>query len=552
MPETAGAGVGQANSVVVFDTVEYDVIAGPDDATPLVQLVRTAVLQALDIDRLVNHLNRTDDLLYIAACGVAGFVNPKTSGSLSTQVMGLQYKLRTNTGEMGSALLSLGESTRSMLSVVRAAFKDLYSLHEADAVTRLARCESVATKMAESAGKLEGNFQSLVEAAGEVLRLTSETCNLHKQERLPTQQLQLDINAWVESIKAKRAALELQMRKVQALREEAKAGQVTADERVFAQAIVSHIAMAFGGGIPGGLALKMASLKVGSELAAALAETRTIYPVQKEKETETPTEDARRLTEEARKKAYKDETVATARGAAAEPVGAGLADASSSAENAASACAATAATYAKEKAKYLDMLMDLQKQEREALDAMAQNALELGSAKDKEEVEEAAVVSLHHAVATLKQIVVILAEHKWIWTQMAMDCARLAQADLRTDIEGCMQRSREERIEAYTEPGFQVHMLAMAAQWHALQLVAMEYRSAIQTAYVKMGETYTKNPTIEEARQLAPVLGTALAQKVAAEIRLLDERTGQMAVEQQEQATVEQAVAGGRPGAPGV
>jgi hypothetical protein len=319
--------------------------------------------------------------------------------------------------------------------------------------------------------------------------------------------------------------------------------------------------MAFGGGIPGGLALKMASLNVGSELAAALAETRTIYPVQKEKETETPTEDARRLTEEAKKgkdaerakEAYKDETASTARGAAAETVGAGLANASNSAENAASACAATAATYAKEKAKYLDMLMDLQKQEREALDAMAQNALDLGSAKDKEEVEEAVVVSLHHAVVTLKQIVVILAEHKRIWTQMAMDCARLAQADLRTDIEGWMQRPREERIEAYTEPGFQVHMLAIGAQWHALQLVAMEYRSAIQTAYVKMGQTYTKSPTIEEARQLAPVLGTALAQEVAAEIRLLNERTGQMAVEQQEQATViEKAVAGGRPGAYGV
>jgi hypothetical protein len=517
----------QANPVVVFDNVKYDVIAGPDDATPLVQLVRTAVSQTLQINKLVNHLNRTDDLLYIAACGVAGLMHPTTQQALSAQVMGLQYKLRKNTGEMESALLSLGESARNMPSILSGAFKDLYSLHEADAVTRLARCESVAADMAESAGKLESNFQSLVEEAGEVLRLTSEACNLHKEERLPTQQRQLDINARDESIKAKRAELELQMRKVQTLYEEAKAAQATADERVFTQGIVSHIAMAFGGGIPGGLALKMASLKVGSELAAALAETRTIHPALKEEEeTETP------------KKTYEHETASTARAAAAETVGTGLADASSSAENAASACAATAATYAKEKSKYLEILIDLQKQEREALDAMARNALELGSAKDKEQVEEAAIVSLHHTVVTLKQIVVILAEHKRIWTQMAMDCARLAQADLRADIERWMQRSREERIEAYTEPSFQVQLLAIAAQWHALQLVAREYRSAIQTAYVKMGQTYTKNPTIEEARQLAPVLGTALAQEIAAEIRLLHERTGQLGVEQQELATI--------------
>lgn len=552
MSETATPGADQTNPVVVFDNVKYDVIAGPDDATPLVQLVRTAVLQTLEIDKLVNHLNRTDDLLYIAACGVAGLMHPTTRQALSAQVMNLQYKLRTSTGEIETALLSFGECARNTLSILRGAFKDLYSLHEADAVTRLARCESVATRMAESAGGLESSFQSLGEQAGAVLQLTSETCNRHKQERLPTQQRQLDISARDQSIKAKRAELELQMRKVKALHEEATAAQTTVDERVFTQAIVSHITMAFGGGILGGLALKAAWLKAGSELAAALKEMRTIYPAQKEV-AETPTEDAPPLTEEAKKEkdaetarqAYEEATAPTVRGAAAESVGAGFADAGSSTEETASTCSAIAATYAKAKSRYLDMLIDLQQQECEALEAMAQDALELGAAKDNEEVERVAVVSLHHAVATLKQIVVILAGHKQIFTQIAMNCARVAQADLRTDIEGYMQRPREERIEAYTERGFLVHMLTAAAQWHALQLVTKEYRSAIQNAYKRMGETYTKNPTIEEGRQLAAVLGAALAQEVAAEVRLLNERAGQMAVEQQEQATtIEQAVTG--------
>ncbi len=556
MSETATPGADQTNPVVVFDNVKYDVIAGPDDATPLVQLVRTAVLQTLEIDKLVNHLNRTDDLLYIAACGVAGLMHPTTQQALSAQVMNLQYKLRTNTGEIETALLSFGESARNMLSILRGAFKDLYSLHEADAVTRLARCESVATKMAESAGGLEGTFQSLVEQAGAVLQLTSETCNRHKQDRLPMQQRQLDINARDQGIKAKRAELELQMMTVKTLYEKAKAAQTAADERAFTQAIVSHITVAFGGGILDGLALKTASLKAGSELAAALIEMRTIYPAQKE-EAETPTEDAPPLTEEAKKeknaeaarKAYEEVTASTARGAAAESVGAGLADEGSSTEEMASACSAIAATYAKEKSRYLDMLIDLQEQECEALDAMAQDALELGAAKDNEDLGQAAVVSLHHAVATLKQIVVILAKHKQIFTQIAMNCARGAQADLRTDIERYMWRPREERIAAYTERVFLVHMLTTAAQWHALQLVAKEYRSAIQSAYKSMGETYTRNPTIEEGCQLAAVLGAALAQEVAAEVRLLNERAGQMAVKRHEQATaIEPAVTGGASG----
>jgi hypothetical protein len=115
-----------------------------------------------------------------------------------------------------------------------------------------------------------------------------------------------------------------------------------------------------------------------------------------------------------------------------------------------------------------------------------------------------------------------------------------------------MQKSRVKRIEAYTERGFQVHMLAVAAQWHVLHVIANEYRSAIQTAYVKMGETYRKNPTIDEARRLAPILGTALAEEVAAEIRVLGERIGQMGIEQQEQATgIEQATAERPPGTSG-
>src|SRR5215471_18097334 len=119
---------------------KYDVVEGPSDTSGVVQVAKDNVLQQLEIGKLVKNLNRTDDLLHIAACGVAGFVNPQTSKSLSAQVMDLQYKLRTNTGEMASALLEFGESSKNMLPILRGAFKDLYSLYELDAVTRLQDC----------------------------------------------------------------------------------------------------------------------------------------------------------------------------------------------------------------------------------------------------------------------------------------------------------------------------------------------------------------------------------------------------------------------------
>jgi hypothetical protein len=373
--------------------------------------------------------------------------------------------------------------------------------------------------MVESAGELEVDFQSLIEEAGAILRLTSETCKLHQQERLAAQQRQFDINARDESIEAKRAALELQMGKVQALREKVKGTRARGDEREFTQAIVSHVAMVFGGEIPGGFPLDMVSLKVGSELSAALEETRTVYSGRTGEEIETPTANIRQqIEEEKREKDAETPKEACQDEKASAPEG--------EAQDAKSAYADIDATYAREKAKYLDMLMDLAMQEREALDAMARDALELGAAVDQEEVEKAAVVSMHYAVFTLKQIATMLAEQKRIWTKVTMDCARLLQVDLRADIEDCMQRSREERIEAYSKPGFKVRILTVAAQWRTLDWLAEEHQSAIQAAYVKMGHTYAKNPTIEEARRLAPVLSAALAQRIAAEIKLLNERHG--------------------------
>lgn len=493
---TASSGADQANPVVVFDNVEYDVIAGPDDTTALVQSVRAAVLQSLQIDRLVYCLNRTDDLLYVAACGVAGLLHPPTQQAMSAEVMGLQYKLRAYTGEIGAALLCFAESARNMLLILRGAFKDLYSLHEDDALARLARCEGITTKLAESVGKLEGIFQALVEEAGPVLRLAAETYNLRRKERLPAQRRQIDINARYENIRAKRAELDMQMKKVQTLYEEAQTGQATTDDETPAQTFAGLMTRAVGGGIRGGLAFEMAALKAGSELAAAMAEMRTVS-AQKVDEFETRAAERRPSTHDTKKEIdaeavnkEEDQTRSTSWGIAAE-------------------------NYAKEKSGYLQMLKDLQKLEREALDAMAQDALGMGSETGDEEVEEAAVVSLNHAVVTLKQIVAILAEQKQIWSQEATNCARLVQANLRADVQACMQRPRKERIEAYTQLGFQVHMLAAAAQWHALQLVAMEYRRAVQEAYVKMGQTYQKNPTIGEARSVALAVGTAIAEDVA-------------------------------------
>ena len=187
--------VSPPSPVILFDGKTYNVIDGPDDNSPLVQVAHDQILQPLEIDKLVRNLHRTDGLLHIAACGVAGFLNPESGKSLSAQVMGLQYKLRDKTGEMGAALLSFGEAASQMTPILKGAFKDLYGFYEADCVGRLTRCETVATSMATTAATLKGTFKGLADEAQKIAEDTTQTRDLRRKAKEAAQTRQKEIAA---------------------------------------------------------------------------------------------------------------------------------------------------------------------------------------------------------------------------------------------------------------------------------------------------------------------------------------------------------------------
>jgi hypothetical protein len=148
--------------------------------------------------------------------------------------------------------------------------------------------------------------------------------------------------------------------------------------------------------------------------------------------------------------------------------------------------------------------------------------------KGNEQLEQASVESLHIAVGVLRYLVVILQDVTQFWTQMAAACRRLASDELRTDISVYMKRSREERIKEYSAPDFMLRMLTVAAQWHALKLVASEYRVAVTDVFTKLGETYKQNLPIQEARAEAKRLAALLDADVQKEIQKSNEARAQM------------------------
>lgn len=611
----------QTNSLIELDTINYDVIAGPSASTPLVQAAREQILQTIEIEKLVRNLSRTDDLLHIAACGVAGFLNPDSKKSLSSQVMNLQYKLRKNTGEMGSALLLFGESAGNMLPILRGAFKFLYELHEDDCITRLARCEEVAKKMAATSSTLKNTFEGLAEETQKIAEDTTQTRDLRESARQASVKRQTEIEAQDALRQSQKKSLAEQIPQVKGWYEEAKAAQTTADGRMFTMAIVGSITKAFGDGLAAGLQFKAAPAIAGAQLASAIASkaipppdpkdkpktakskktsevlsTQAAYRVAKETLTqaeasyetaqksaakaqtalddlEAPFIEAREEFEAAKKAKPKDakgkkdlqakkdtyeelkgpydeaeealeeantkETEANdalvaakekEKNAKAEKeeadasaplagVAAGLSSAGASAQDTSSAYAEIAANYGKEKTKYLDMLMDLQKQEREALGEIAKFAVEMQTEKGNEQLEQAAVESLHIAVGVLKYVVVILQDVTQFWTQMAVACRKMADENLRLDIEVYMKRTPAERIREYSSDDFIFRMLTIAAQWHALKLVATEYQKATMQVFEKLGETYKENLPIIEARAQAKILAAKLNDAVEKDIK---------------------------------
>jgi hypothetical protein len=612
-----------ADPVARLDNVAYNVIDGPGEKSQFVVEARGELLQQLRIGKIVADIDRSDDLLHIAACGVAGFSHPETKKTLSDQVASLQINLRNATGEMSTSLGRFGASAQTVCNRLGDAFEELYSLHESDAIDVLQKCEVVATKMSEEAEGLEKKFGGVSDEAAGVLTNTLSTRDLKALEKEKAEERTRRADERHQRMLDLSTRLAEQIPKVEARYEEAKSAQATADTRVFALGMTSAIMQGIGAGISAGLAIKTAPMRAATEVGAALAETR-VKPSKKGKgkagqsdaetsgsgasraaayekakqatlgakadlkeakereataktafeDAEEPYDDAKTLYETAVEKKAKDvekkkkafqaaektwknaknawdkakstkadveteveaavkaeaaakgeaeaESKANDTNAALGGVGAGINKAGEGAGQAADNYATVAGNYAKEKAEYLKTLMELQKEQREALSEIAMLTKQMMNEGVTAELAQAAVDSLQKAVGALREIVVIIGDLKLFWAQMAMSCRKLAETDVREKIERCMKRSAAERIAEYSSQRFQVRLLQLTAKWVALNLVAAEYKVAVSLTHKKMGETFKQNPTIEEARKLAKDLSANLVKKIEVDVAKID------------------------------
>jgi hypothetical protein len=638
-------------TALVVSNVTYDLVEEPSPTSRAVIAARAEVLQNLDLGTMLANLERTNDLLYVAACGVSG---NRKDATLSGKVAQLQYGLLNSCSSAAIAMANFGEAAGVVLSSLRQSFRFLYTSppREDRTISVLTRCEAQATNMATTAGSLAGNFKQLADDAEEVLEGTLTARDMEEQDRLAAISRKQDLNAKNERARTLRDELGRQMEKVQKLVDEAREAQNKAEDRAFGLAIAGNITSALGSAVQGFMSVKAAPMTMASNLVGALSPAaaggyagatqpgvsgpavspgarapavapspagglapspaaRGPAPAPSSAASAAPAPAVRgpapapsSAASAAPSPAVRGPApapspasgpasspgareAAPASGSAASPiasptvsgpastpsrapetsrpppptagsatapanrstaqtaalsssdqlaVGAGIAAAGARAAEGNAAMASSygdiAERYADEKRRWLDLLMQLQEEQRQALGDIAQYAEEMKKADLDTQAARSAVDSLQQAVTALKQIVTILETAKVFWEMMAAACKRLASPTIRQDIDLFKDDPPEDRLAEYTRDEFKLSLLQLAWRWCALKVIADEYRTAVTQTREKVVETVNKAPTIEEAKRLAPALAGKLSLDINRDLQAIEAATAQLRVEQ--------------------
>jgi hypothetical protein len=179
---------------------------------------------------------------------------------------------------------------------------------------------------------------------------------------------------------------------------------------------------------------------------------------------------------------------------------------------------AAADAYRQEKVKYLEKLLELQKEERDTAAMIAEYAVRLKTAGASKEITEATVTSLFQAIGALKQISVVLRVSAMFWRQMAAHCKELASSDLKEKVTMFMTEPPEQRLVFFLDEDFKQQVVTYLAGWKAVEVIAIDYGVTCGRVRAQIQEDFVKNPNTEESRRLAPILGAKLLEGANADI----------------------------------
>jgi hypothetical protein len=546
---------------VVVEGTTYSMVAIPEASSALVTKQKDRVLRNLKLEKLITNLMRAGELLFLAYNGVAGHKELRESVTL------ISDDLARLAGDCEATMFEFERSAKNILDNLRDCFKYLLQGKEQWAITWLGKAGAQATEMATKADGLAVRFDALGNTAVATL---GKTMIAQGQAEETREQLNKDMaNLEAETAGAKRLAEELLGSKatLQRLYEEYKTKAETAENRGFALSIVNAVMKPIGEGLgafagamtrtqspmgvmsmmpptvsasppgssyapppmqpPGGApppVSRRSDAGAGPPLPLHPPLTRLSGvepppglgappPMQAPGDTPPPATPWDEADEGPPPPGVDPAAVA---GAAA--AGATLSSAGASAGQMGGDLFSLAESYNREKGKYLDKLLELQKEERDTAKKIAEYAVRLKNAGESKQITEATITSLFQAIGALKQISVVLRVGAMFWRQMGAHCKELANSDLKEKVTMFMTAPPDQRLVFFLDEDFKVQVVTYLGGWKAVEVIAIDYGVTCGKVRAQIQEDFVKNPNTEQSRRLAPILGAKLLDQANADL----------------------------------
>lgn len=236
-------------------------------------------------------------------------------------------------------------------------------------------------------------------------------------------------------------------------------------------------------------------------------------------------EEKKNKADELQKDADAAKKLASDKNAEAAGLAAALAEVSKSTAKMQEQASNAAASIQQEKLDYMNKKLEMQKESREALAALAEYAKLIENTNVSSNMASTAVETLHVAVRSLKQIVTALATAALFWRSMEQYCQNLSKSKLVEEIDDYKDMEINERLEEYSDPAFMYTLVLYLGHWVALNEVCKDYLTAVNEAYVQVTNNINSAPSVEQAWNDAPKLAKNIFDSVQNQIIEIDTTT---------------------------
>jgi hypothetical protein len=523
---------------VVIDGQSYSAIAVPAADSGVVVAEKSRLLKNLKLDSLISNLLRAGELLTLAYNGVAGF------GTLRGAVTSISDRLRVLAADCELTMQRFERSSRTITGNLRDCFKFLMNGREEAALLWLGKAGVAAHGMADEADDLAERFDTLGNDAVQTLVDTQKAQGETEEAKAKLEAQIADLNAKDAGARTLAEELVKQKEELQQLYNEAKEKAETAENRAFALSIVNAIMKPLGEGLgafagamtrmnspAGGMIppnLNLPTAPAGGSVPAAGSSSSVGAGT-----SPSTTGTAPPRAETSGIGSGKIDPAVTAGVAGA---GAGLAAAGTATSQMSGDIYSLAENYRKQKESYLKNLLELKKVERENAAKIAEYAVRLKNSQGQATIYSATVESLLQAIGALKGISTTLRLNALFWRQMSDHCQELAESDLDDKIE--IYKTFDDRTIYYQDPDFKEELVRYMAGWKAIEVIAASYGVECGKVRAQINEDFNKNPSTEESRRLAPVLGAKLLEAANMDV---DSKKAEEAQAQQELDATRQA-----------